>query len=65
MGMGEGGSGSQLPQISSKMLEQKVNPLPVDVSLLQQLYKMHGKSMGQIFLNQQICQLHVIISDLL
>ena len=32
-------------KMGSKILEQKVNALPVDFGLLQQVHKMHGKSM--------------------
>ena len=32
-------------KMGSKILEQKVSPLPVDVGLLQQVHKMHGESM--------------------
>ena len=50
-------------KISSKILEQKFNPLPDDVSLLQQPYRMHGESIGKKELADTA--MHMIMANLL
>ena len=51
-------------KIRSKILEQKVSLLPVDVSSLQQLHKMHGESTDKNAESADVAS-HVIASDLL
>ena len=51
-------------KMGSKILEQKVSALPVDVGLLQQVQKMHDESNVHKLLNQHMVS-HVIVSDLL